>query len=94
MVNIPGVAVAQGAEELKRQPFSFYVLEERSCAQAIVEGVVEVLSDEVPVGLGLDNALVSESVRDIGEGLSFTWWGKVSILAFAAQNNTERKPLT
>lgn len=81
MIDIPGVAVAQGAEKLKCKPFSFYVFEERSCAQAIVKGVVEILSDEVAVGLGLDNALVSKSVRDIGEGLSFTWWMDVSLLA-------------
>lgn len=81
MINIPGVAVTQGAEKLKCQPFSFYVFEERPCAQAIVKGVVEILSNEVTIGLGLDNALVSERVRDISEGLSFTWWRDMSLLA-------------
>lgn len=66
MVNILRVTVAQGAQQLEREPFSFYVLEKGPRAQAIVKGIIEVLSDEVTVRLGLDDSLVSEGVGYIG----------------------------
>lgn len=72
MVYVPRMAVAQSTEKLERYPFLFYVFEERPRTQAIVQGIVEVLADKVAVGLGLDNSLVSEGVRDVGEKLALT----------------------
>lgn len=72
MVYIPRMAVAQSTEKLERYPFLFYVLEEGPRTQAIVERVVEVLADQVAVGLGLDNSLVPEGIWNVGEKLALT----------------------
>lgn len=72
MVDVLRVTVTQSAKELEREPFSFYVLEEGSCAQAIVEGVVQVLPDEVSVRFGFDDSLVPEGIRNVGKGFSLT----------------------
>lgn len=64
------MTVAQGANKLKRYPLPFYVFQKGPGTQTIVERVVEVLSDKVAIGFGLDDALVSESIGNVGQGLS------------------------
>lgn len=70
MVDFSGVAVAQGAQQLKCEPFLLNVFEEGSGAETVVEGGIEELADEVSVRFGFDNALEGEGVGDIGECLA------------------------
>jgi hypothetical protein len=70
VVDIAGMGVAQGAEELEGQPLLLDVLEERPSAKTVVERAVEELADEVAVGVGLDDALESKGVGYIRECLA------------------------
>lgn len=92
MIDILRVAVAQSAEQLEREPFPFYVLEEGPCAQAIIERIVEVLSDEVPVRLGLDDSLVTQGVGYVGESFSLPYQSTVQPYSLIFQDKFPRRP--
>jgi hypothetical protein len=57
------MTVSQSAQQLEGQPFLLYVFQERSRAQAVVEGVVEVLANQVAICLGFDDSLVCKGIR-------------------------------
>lgn len=70
MKDVPGMAVAEAAQQLEREPFLLNVLQKGPGAHAIVQRAVEILPDQEPARLGLDNALVRQGIRHIGESLS------------------------
>ena len=78
MVNVSAMAVAQGAQQLESEPPLLYVFKKRSGAEAIVEGVVEELSDQVTVSLCLYCSLVAQGVGDIGKSFAFACQSSVS----------------
>lgn len=87
MEDLGSVAVAKSTEKLESEPFLLDIFQEGSCTKAIVEGAVEVLSEQIAICFGFDYSLVTKGIWDIRKYLPLTCTMPVS----AKDSSTHQK---